>query len=111
MFKPALSRGEIQCIGATTLDEFRQYIEKDGALERRFQKIMVDPPNSEQTLEILYGLKDRYETHHKVKFDEEAIKATVKLSERYITDKYFPDKAIDVLDVLLANKILLKLFQ
>ena len=108
MFKPALSRGEIQCIGATTLDEFRQYIEKDGALERRFQKIMVDPPNSEQTLEILYGLKDRYETHHKVKFDEEAIKATVKLSERYITDKYFPDKAIDVLDetgamVHLAN--------
>ena len=108
IIKPMLASGELQCIGATTLEEYRKHIEKDGALERRFQKIMVDPPNSEQTLEILYGLKDRYETHHKVKFDEEAIKATVKLSERYITDKYFPDKAIDVLDetgamVHLAN--------
>ncbi len=108
MFKPALSRGEIQCIGATTLDEYRQYIEKDGALERRFQKIMVDPPSAEETLEILYGLKDRYETHHRVIYDDKAIKAAVKLSERYITDKYLPDKAIDVLDetgamVHLAN--------
>jgi ATP-dependent Clp protease ATP-binding subunit ClpC len=108
MFKPALSRGEIQCIGATTLDEFRQYIEKDGALERRFQKIMVDPPSAEQTVKILYGLKDRYESHHKVKYDDAAVTAAVKLSERYITDKYLPDKSIDVLDetgamVHLAN--------
>ena len=108
MFKPALSRGEIQCIGATTLDEYRQYIEKDGALERRFQKIMVDPPSTEQTIQILYGLKDRYEAHHKVKYEDAAIRAAVKLSERYITDKYMPDKAIDVLDetgamVHLAN--------
>ncbi|MBL7094248.1 ATP-dependent Clp protease ATP-binding subunit [candidate division KSB1 bacterium] len=108
MFKPALSRGEIQCIGATTLNEFRQYIEKDGALERRFQKIMVDPPSADQTVKILYGLKDRYESHHKVKYDDAAISAAVKLSERYITDKYLPDKAIDVLDetgamVHLAN--------
>ena len=110
MFKPALSRGEIQCVGATTLDEYRQYIEKDGALERRFQKIMVDPPTPEQTIEILNGLKDRYEDHHKVKYDDEAIKIAVKLSDRYITDKYMPDKAIDVLDetgamVHLANII------
>ncbi len=108
MFKPALSRGEIQCIGATTLDEFRQYIEKDGALERRFQKIMVDPPSAEQTIKILHGLKDRYESHHKVKYNDQAVVAAVKLSERYITDKYLPDKAIDVLDetgamVHLAN--------
>lgn len=108
MFKPALSRGEIQCIGATTLDEYRQYIEKDGALERRFQKIMVDPPSSEQTVKILYGLKDRYEAHHRVKYEDVAINAAVKMSERYITDKYMPDKAIDVLDetgamVHLAN--------
>ncbi len=108
MFKPALSRGEIQCIGATTLDEYRMYIEKDGALERRFQKIMVDPPSVDETLQILHGLKDRYEAHHKVKYDDAAIDAAVKLSERYITDKYMPDKAIDVLDetgamVHLAN--------
>jgi len=110
MFKPALSRGEIQCIGATTLDEFRQYIEKDGALERRFQRIMVDPPTANQTMEILYGLKDRYEAHHKVKYDETAMRAAVKLSERYVTDKFLPDKAIDALDetgsmVHLANII------
>lgn len=111
MFKPALSRGEIQCIGATTLDEYRQYIEKDGALERRFQKIMVDPPSAEQTIEILYGLKDRYEAHHRVKYDDVAVKTAVRFSERYITDKYFPDKAIDVIDetgsmVHLANIII-----
>jgi len=108
MFKPALARGELQCIGATTLDEYRQYIEKDGALERRFQKIMVDPPNIEQTLQIIYGLKERYELHHHVKYSDEALKATVRLADRYITDKFFPDKAIDVLDetgamVHLAN--------
>ncbi|MFQ5864217.1 MAG: ATP-dependent Clp protease ATP-binding subunit [bacterium] len=113
MFKPALSRGELQCIGATTLDEYRQYIEKDGALERRFQKIMVDPPSADETLQILVGLQDRYEAHHKVKYTDEAIKAAVKLSERYITDRYLPDKAIDVLDetgarVHLANIVVPK---
>lgn len=113
MFKPALSRGELQCIGATTLDEYRQYIEKDGALERRFQKVMVDPPTPEETLLILEGLQDRYEAHHKVKYEEAAIKASVKLSERYITDRYLPDKAIDVLDetgarVHLANIVVPK---
>jgi ATP-dependent Clp protease ATP-binding subunit ClpC len=108
MFKPALSRGELQCIGATTLDEYRQYIEKDGALERRFQKVMVDPPSVDDTLDILKGLKERYEKHHRVKYTEEAIQAAVRLSDRYITDKYLPDKAIDVMDeagskVHLAN--------
>lgn len=108
MFKPALARGELQCIGATTLDEYRQYIEKDGALERRFQKIMVDPPTIEETIQIIYGLKERYEAHHHVKYTDAAIKSTVRLADRYITDKYFPDKAIDVLDetgamVHLAN--------
>lgn len=113
MFKPALSRGELQCIGATTLDEYRQYIEKDGALERRFQRIMVDPPSPAETLKILEGLQERYEQHHKVKYSEEAITATVKLSERYIPDRYLPDKAIDVLDetgarVHLANIVVPK---
>jgi ATP-dependent Clp protease ATP-binding subunit ClpC len=113
MFKPALSRGELQCIGATTLNEYRQYIEKDGALERRFQKIMVDPPSGEETIQILNGLKDRYEEHHKVRYSEEAIHAAVKLSERYVTDRFLPDKAIDVLDetgarVHLANIIVPK---
>ena len=98
MFKPALARGELQCIGATTLDEYRMYIEKDGALERRFQKVMVEATTAEETLEILNSVKDRYEEHHHVKFDDEAIQAIVQLSERYITDKNFPDKAIDVLD-------------
>ncbi|MDZ7266029.1 MAG: ATP-dependent Clp protease ATP-binding subunit [candidate division KSB1 bacterium] len=113
MFKPALARGELQCIGATTLDEYRQYIEKDGALERRFQKIMVDPPTPEETIQILEGLKDRYEQHHKVVYTPEAIAAAVKLSERYITDRFLPDKAIDVLDetgarVHLANIVVPK---
>ncbi|HEX9652609.1 MAG TPA: ATP-dependent Clp protease ATP-binding subunit [bacterium] len=113
MFKPALSRGELQCIGATTLDEFRQYIEKDGALERRFQKIMVDPPSADETLQILEGLKERYEKHHKVYYDDDAIKTAVKLSERYITDRFLPDKSIDVLDeagarVHLANIVVPK---
>ena len=113
MFKPALSRGELQCIGATTLDEYRQYIEKDGALERRFQKITVDPPTAEEAVQILYGLKDRYEEHHHVVFTDEAVIAAVKLSERYITDRYLPDKAIDVLDetgarVHLANIVVPK---
>ena len=98
MFKPALARGEIQCIGATTLDEYRKYIEKDGALERRFQKIMVNPPTVEESLKILNGLKSRYEDHHHVKYTDKALEAAVNLSERYITDKYLPDKAIDVMD-------------
>ena len=98
MFKPALARGDIQCIGATTLDEYRQYIEKDGALDRRFQKIMVDPPTVDETIQILQNIKDRYEEHHNVRYTEEAIIACVQMSERYITDKFLPDKALDVLD-------------
>jgi ATP-dependent Clp protease ATP-binding subunit ClpC len=98
VLKPSLSRGEIQCIGATTLDEYRKYIEKDGALERRFQTVMVEPPNKEETLEILRGLRDRYETHHRVSITEEALKAAVELSTRYITARCLPDKAIDVID-------------
>ncbi len=98
MFKPALARGEIQCIGATTLDEYRQYIEKDGALERRFQKILVDPTSTDETVEILNNIKEKYEDHHLVKYSNEAIKACVNLTNRYITDRYLPDKAIDALD-------------
>ncbi|OGK06492.1 MAG: hypothetical protein A2519_05715, partial [Candidatus Raymondbacteria bacterium RIFOXYD12_FULL_49_13] len=98
IFKPALSRGEIQCIGATTLDEYRKHIEKDGALERRFQTIMVDPPSQAETILIIKGLKGKYEKHHKVTYTEKALEATVKLSERYLTDRFLPDKAIDVMD-------------
>jgi ATP-dependent Clp protease ATP-binding subunit ClpC len=98
MFKPALARGDIQCIGATTLDEYRQYIEKDGALDRRFQKILVDPPSYEETRTILHNIKDKYEEHHSVAFTEDAIDACVRFSERYISDRMFPDKAIDVMD-------------
>jgi len=98
VLKPALSRGEIQCIGATTLDEFRKYVEKDGALERRFQTIMVDPPTKNETLEILKGLRDRYEAHHRVHYTDEALALAVELSSRYISGRYLPDKAIDVMD-------------
>ena len=98
MLKPALARGEIQCIGATTLDEYRKTIEKDGALERRFQKVIVESPDAEETIHILQNIKDRYEDHHNVHYTDDAIVACVKLSERYITDRCFPDKAIDVLD-------------
>ena len=98
MLKPALARGEIQCIGATTLDEYRKTIEKDGALERRFQKVIVESPNAEETIHILQNIKDRYEDHHNVRYTDEAIVACVKLAERYITDRCFPDKAIDVMD-------------
>ncbi len=98
MFKPALARGEIQCIGATTLDEYRQYIEKDGALERRFQKVMVEPTTVEETVQILHNIKERYEEHHNVLYTPEAIEACVRLTDRYITDRYLPDKAIDALD-------------
>lgn len=98
MFKPALARGEIQCIGATTLDEYRQYIEKDGALARRFQMVMVDSTSPEETIQILENIKEKYEDHHHVIYTKEAIEACVKLSDRYISDRYLPDKAIDVLD-------------
>ena len=98
MFKPSLSRGELQCIGATTLDEYRKYIEKDGALERRFQTIVVDAPSVDETIEILKGLKDSYETHHKVSFLPEAIEAAARMADRYISDRHLPDKAIDVID-------------
>ncbi len=108
MFKPALARGDIQCIGATTLDEYRQYIEKDGALERRFQKILVDPPSAEETMDILDKIKFSYEEHHNVAYSPDAVDSCVRLSERYISDRSFPDKAIDVMDeagarVHLAN--------
>jgi len=98
MLKPALARGEVQCIGATTLDEYRQHIEKDGALERRFQKIMVEPTSVEETIEILHNIKDKYEAHHNVTFTDDAIEACVKLTNRYMTDRFLPDKAIDALD-------------
>ncbi|MBN1118568.1 MAG: ATP-dependent Clp protease ATP-binding subunit [Bacteroidales bacterium] len=98
MLKPALARGEIQCIGATTLDEYRQHIEKDGALERRFQKVMVEPTSEDETFEILNNIKERYEDHHNVIYTEEALNACVKLTNRYITDRHLPDKAIDALD-------------
>jgi len=98
MMKPALARGELQCIGATTLDEYRKSIEKDGALERRFQKVIVEQTTPEETLEILHNIKDRYEDHHNVRYTDEALSACVKLTERYVTDRAFPDKAIDVLD-------------
>ncbi|MDB2387614.1 ATP-dependent Clp protease ATP-binding subunit, partial [bacterium] len=98
MFKPALARGELQCIGATTLDEYRQFIEKDGALERRFQKVLVEPTSIEETLQILENIKEKYEDHHNVKYSSEAIKSCVNLTERYISDRHLPDKAIDALD-------------
>jgi len=98
MFKPALARGELQCIGATTLDEYRQHIEKDGALERRFQKVLVEPTSDDETLQILRNIKDRYEAHHNVIYTDEALEACVKLTSRYISDRHHPDKAIDALD-------------
>ncbi|MCL4509450.1 MAG: ATP-dependent Clp protease ATP-binding subunit [Bacteroidetes bacterium] len=110
MFKPALARGEIQCIGATTLDDYRQYIEKDGALDRRFQKIMVEPTSVDETIQILNNIKQKYEEHHNVRFTDSAIESAVKLSDRYMTDRFLPDKAIDVMDeagsrIHLANII------
>ncbi len=103
IFKPALARGDIQCVGATTLDEYRQYIEKDGALDHRFQKIIVEPPTPEETILILNNIKSKYEEHHSVNYTESAIKACVMMSERYITDRFLPDKAIDVLDEVGAR--------
>tara|TARA_Y100000780_G_scaffold60585_1_gene52802 strand:- start:453 stop:2075 length:1623 start_codon:yes stop_codon:yes gene_type:complete len=98
MFKPSLARGDIHCIGATTMDEYRKYIEKDGALDRRFQKITVNPPTTEESMDILHGLKEQYQEHHKVEYTDKAIEACVHLSERYISEKFLPDKAIDVMD-------------
>ncbi len=98
MFKPALARGEIQCIGATTLDEYRQYIEKDGALERRFQKVLIEPTTVEETIEILLNIKDKYEAHHNVLYTDDALKACVKLTNRYMSERFLPDKAIDAMD-------------
>lgn len=103
IFKPALARGELQCIGASTLDEYRQHIEKDGALDRRFQKVMVDPPSAEEAVHILHNIKSKYEEFHNVAYSDEAIRACVKLSDRYVTDRFLPDKAIDVLDEVGAR--------
>ena len=98
MFKPALARGDLQCIGATTLDEYRQHIEKDGALERRFQKVIIEPTSISETIQILNNIKERYEDHHNVIYSKEAINACVTLTDRYISDRFLPDKAIDALD-------------
>ncbi|MCE5270043.1 ATP-dependent Clp protease ATP-binding subunit [bacterium] len=106
MLKPALARGELQCVGATTLNEYRKYIEKDGAFERRFQTVMVEPPTIEETIQIIEGLRESYEKHHNIKISREAMVDAVKLSERYITDRFLPDKAIDVLDEAAARKSL-----
>ena len=103
IFKPALARGELQCIGASTLDEYRQYIEKDGALDRRFQKVLVDPPTADETVEILENIRPKYEEFHNVEYSDEAIKACVSLSNRYISDRFLPDKAIDVMDEVGAR--------
>ena len=103
IFKPALARGELQCIGASTLDEYRMYIEKDGALDRRFQKVVIDPPSVEDTIQILNNIKSKYEDYHNVNYDDEAIDACVKLSDRYVTDRLLPDKAIDVMDEVGAR--------
>src|SRR5204863_8864316 len=103
ILKPALVRGELRAIGATTLGEYQKYIEKDKALERRFQKVMVEEPSSEDAISILRGLKERYETHHKVRIKDEAILAAVELSERYISDRFLPDKAIDLIDESAAK--------
>ena len=98
MFKPALARGEIQCIGATTLDEYRKHIERDAALERRFQPVMVGEPSIEDTIEILKGLRERYEQHHRLKITDDALEAAAHLGDRYISDRFLPDKAIDLID-------------
>ncbi|MFH1062424.1 MAG: Clp protease N-terminal domain-containing protein, partial [Candidatus Omnitrophota bacterium] len=107
ILKPALARGEIQCIGATTINEYRKHIEKDAALERRFQTIMVEPPTESQAIEILKGLRERYEAHHRVKYSDEALVAAVKLSERYISGRFLPDKAVDIIDEAGARARLL----
>lgn len=110
IFKPALARGELQCIGASTLDEYRQHIEKDGALDRRFQKVMVDPPSADETIHILHNIKAKYEEFHNVSYSDESIKACVHLSDRYISDRFLPDKAIDILDEVGARVHLKNIF-
>ncbi|CAJ1328605.1 unnamed protein product, partial [Effrenium voratum] len=110
LLKPALARGLLQCIGATTLDEYRQYIEKDPALERRFQPIMVPEPTEEESEQILQGLAPRYERHHQLRYEPEAIRASVRLASQYINDRFLPDKAIDVMDEAGA-KVRQQLFQ
>src|SRR5699024_10939444 len=107
ILKPSLARGELQCIGATTIDEYRKYIEKDAALERRFQPIQVDEPTVDETIQILKGLRDRYEAHHRLTITDEAIEAAASLSERYISDRFLPDKAIDLIDEA-GSKVLLR---
>lgn len=109
ILKPSLARGEIQLIGATTIEEYRKYIEKDAALERRFQQVMVNEPSEEEAVLMLKGLRDKYEAHHKVKITDEAIEAAVKMSSRYISDRYLPDKAIDLMDEA-ASKVRLKTY-
>ncbi len=106
MMKPALSRGEMQCIGATTLDEYRKHIEKDAALERRFAPVYIDEPSEEDAIEILKGLRPRYEAHHKVKITDAALEAAVKLSSRYITERFLPDKAIDLIDEASSKHVI-----
>src|SRR3569623_341721 len=103
IFKPALARGDLQCIGASTLDEYRMYIEKDGALDRRIQKVLIAPPSVEETITILNNIRSKYEDFHNVTYDQEAIEACVKLSDRYMTDRLLPDKAIDVMDEVGAR--------
>ena len=103
ILKPALARGEIKCIGATTIDEYRKHIEKDAALERRFQTVNVEPPTKKETINILFGLRDKYESHHKVKITDSALYMAVDLADRYITDRYMPDKAIDLIDEAAAK--------
>ena len=103
ILKPALARGEIKCIGATTIDEYRKHIEKDAALERRFQTVNVEPPSKDETVNILFGLRDKYESHHKVKITDGALYMAVDLSDRYISDRYMPDKAIDLIDEAAAK--------
>jgi ATP-dependent Clp protease ATP-binding subunit ClpC len=98
IIKPALSRSELQCVGATTLNEFRKHIEKDSALERRFQQVKVDEPTIEDAIEIMKGLREKYESHHKVSYADDALEASVKLTSRYLTSRFLPDKAIDVID-------------
>lgn len=110
ILKPALARGELQCIGATTLDEYRKNIEKDAALERRFQPIQVDEPSVEDTVAILKGLRDRYEAHHRINISDEALEAAAKLSNRYVSDRFLPDKAIDLIDEA-SSKVRLKVTQ
>jgi ATP-dependent Clp protease ATP-binding subunit ClpC len=110
ILKPMLARGELQCIGATTLDEYRKYVEKDAALERRFQPVMVSEPTVEETLDILKGLRDRYEAHHKVKYTDEALASAVRLSDRYVTDRFLPDKAIDLIDEA-GSRVRMKAFE